>query len=234
MVLDNFICFVAVLCGHRMQFCAIVVYICAIGFFILIIFASMSKNLYIIAGCNGAGKTTASFTILPEILDCKEFVNADEIAKGLSPFQPEKVSFEAGRIMIKRVNELLLMNVNFAFETTLATKSYKSKVVDAQKKNYTVTLLFFWLQNIDLAIERVKTRVLEGGHNIENEVIRRRYKNGIKNLFEIYLSIVDEVMIFDNSAGKPELIAEKTLESEVRIINEIKFNKLKNYYHENS
>jgi predicted ABC-type ATPase len=194
----------------------------------------MSKNLYIIAGCNGAGKTTASFTILPEILDCKEFVNADEIAKGLSPFQPEKVSFEAGRIMIKRVNELLLMNVNFAFETTLATKSYKSKVVDAQKKNYTVTLLFFWLQNIDLAIERVKTRVLEGGHNIENEVIRRRYKNGIKNLFEIYLSIVDEVMIFDNSAGKPELIAEKTLESEVRIINEIKFNKLKNYYHENS
>jgi predicted ABC-type ATPase len=194
----------------------------------------MNKNLYIIAGCNGAGKTTASFTILPEILDCKEFVNADEIAKGLSPFQPEKVSFEAGRIMLNRVNELLLMNVNFAFETTLATKSYKSKVVEAQKNNYTVALLFFWLQNVDLAIERVKTRVLEGGHTIENEVIRRRYKNGIKNLFEIYLSVVDEVMIFDNSAGKPELIAEKTLESEVKILNEIKFNKLKSYYHENS
>jgi predicted ABC-type ATPase len=194
----------------------------------------MNKNLYIIAGCNGAGKTTASFTILPEILDCKEFVNADEIAKGLSPFQPEKVSFEAGRIMLNRVNELLLMNVNFAFETTLATKSYKSKVVEAQKNNYTVALLFFWLQNVDLAIERVKTRVLEGGHTIENEVIRRRYKNGIKNLFEIYLSLVDEVMIFDNSAGKPELIAEKTLESEVKILNEIKFNKLKSYYHENS
>lgn len=194
----------------------------------------MNKNLYIIAGCNGAGKTTASFTILPEILDCKEFVNADEIAKGLSPFQPEKVSFEAGRIMIRRVNELLVMNKNFAFETTLATKSYKSKVINAQKNNYTVTLLFFWLQNVDLAIERVKTRVSEGGHNIENEVIRRRYKNGIKNLFEIYISIVDEVMIFDNSGGKPELIAEKTLESEVNILNEIKFNKLKNYYHENS
>jgi predicted ABC-type ATPase len=89
------------------------------------------------------------------------------------------------------------------------------------------------LQNVDLAIERVRTRVLEGGHNIETEVIRRRYKNGIKNLFEIYISIVDEVMIFDNSGGKPELIAEKTLESEVDILNEIKFNKLKNYYHEN-
>lgn len=102
----------------------------------------MKKNLYIIAGCNGAGKTTASFTILPEILDCKEFVNADEIAKGLSPFQPEKVSFEAGRIMINRVNELLLLNENFAFETTLATKSYKSKVINAQKT--TIQLLYYF------------------------------------------------------------------------------------------
>lgn len=81
------------------------------------------KKFYIIAGCNGAGKTTASFTILPEILDCKEFVNANEIAKGLSPFQPEKVSFEAGRIMLNRINTLLSENENFAFETTLSTKS---------------------------------------------------------------------------------------------------------------
>lgn len=194
----------------------------------------MNKNLYIIAGCNGAGKTTASFTILPEILNCKEFVNADEIAKGLSPFQPEKVSFEAGRIMLNRINELFVMNENFAFETTLATKSYKSKVIEAQKKNYTVTLLFFWLQNVDLAIERVKTRVLEGGHNIETDVIQRRYKNGIKNLFDIYISIVDEAMVFDNSGGRPELIAEKTLDTELNILDDVKFNKLKQYYHENS
>ena len=193
----------------------------------------MNKNLYIIAGCNGAGKTTASFTILPEILNCKEFVNADEIAKGLSPFQPEKVSFEAGRIMINRINELLEINNNFAFETTLATKSYKSKVILAQKKNYTVTLLFFWLQNVDLAIERVKTRVKEGGHNIETEVIRRRYSSGIKNLFSIYLSVDDEVLIYDNSGGKPELIAEKTLESEITVLDEFKFNKLKSQGHEN-
>jgi predicted ABC-type ATPase len=192
----------------------------------------MKKNLYIIAGCNGAGKTTASFTILPEILDCKEFVNADEIAKGLSPFQPEKVSFEAGRIMLRRINELLESNENFAFETTLATKSYKSKVIEAKSKNYNVTLLFFWLQNVDLAIERVKTRVLEGGHNIELDVIKRRYLNGIKNLFEIYLPIVDEAMIFDNSEGKHDLIAEKTFDSEIDILNQTKFDKLKNYYHE--
>ena len=198
----------------------------------LITFGYMNKNLYIIAGCNGAGKTTASFTILPEILDCKEFVNADEIAKGLSPFQPEKVSFEAGRIMLHRINELLAIKENFAFETTLATRSYKSKVIQAQNEGYVVTLLFFWLQHVDLAIERVKTRVMEGGHNIETEVIKRRYINGTINLFDIYLPIVDEVMIFDNSGGKPELIAEKTLQSEIDIINEIKFDKLKRYYNE--
>lgn len=193
----------------------------------------MKNELYIIAGCNGAGKTTASFTILPEILNCKEFVNADEIAKGLSPFQPEKVSFEAGRIMLERINTLLESKENFAFETTLASKSYKSKIFLAREKGDNVTLLFFWLRNEDLAIERVKTRVMERGHHIETEVIKRRYKKGIKNLFEIYLPIADEVMIFDNSKGKHELIAEKVFDSEIELLNEIKFNQLKDYYHGN-
>ena len=94
----------------------------------------IEKKLYIIAGCNGAGKTTASFTILPEILDCMEFVNADEIAKGLSPFQPDKVAFESGRIMLNRIDELMKEGVNFAFETTLATRSYKNRIIDAKKK----------------------------------------------------------------------------------------------------
>ena len=192
----------------------------------------MKKNLYIISGCNGAGKTTASFTILPEILDCKEFVNADEIAKGLSPFQPEKVSFEAGRIMLHRIDELFQAQQNFAFETTLATKSYKSKILYAQKNNYNVVLLFFWLQKVDLAIERVKTRVKEGGHNIETPVIKRRYINGIRNLFDIYLPIVDEAMIFDNSEGKHDLIAEKVIDSEINILNISKFEQLKKIYHE--
>lgn len=191
------------------------------------------KKLYIIAGCNGAGKTTASFTILPEILDCKEFVNADEIAKGLSPFQPEKVSFEAGRIMLNRINELLSENENFAFETTLSTKSYKNKIVEAQEKGYRVTLLFFWLQNIELAKERVKIRVLEGGHNIESDIIERRYNRGIKNLFDIYLPIVDGAFIFDNSEGIPKLLADKQIDTELNIVNQVKFNLLKNYYDNN-
>ncbi len=161
-------------------------------------------------------------------MNCKEFVNADEIAKGLSPFQPEKVAFEAGRIMLHRINELLANDKVFAFETTLATKSYKSKVAIAQKKGYKVILLFFWLQDVDLAIERVKTRVREGGHNIETDVIKRRYKNGITNLFDIYLPIVNEVLIFDNTAVKAESIAQKILGSDIEIKDKIKFDKLKN------
>ncbi len=192
---------------------------------------SMSdKNLYIIDGCNGAGKTTASFTILPEILDCKEFVNADEIAKGLSPFQPEKVSLESGRIMLNRINDLIRERKNFAFETTLSTISYRSKIIEAKAKGYTVILLFFWLQNIELAKERVKVRVAEGGHNIEPEVIERRYQRGVKNLFNIYLPIVDGAFIFDNSEAMPVLLAEKQLNAILNIVNNSTFSILKNYY----
>jgi predicted ABC-type ATPase len=188
------------------------------------------KNLYIIAGCNGAGKTTASYTILPDIIECKEFVNADEIAKGLSPFQPEKVSFEAGRIMLNRINELLEDNESFAFETTLSTKSYKNKIVKAKEQGYTITLLFFWLNNIELAKERVKIRVKEGGHNIPKDVIERRYLKGIINLFDIYLEIVDGTLIFDNSYGKHELIAQKIEDEDLMIFDLEKFKQLKQFY----
>lgn len=184
------------------------------------------KNLYIIAGCNGAGKTTASYTILPEILNCKEFVNADEIAKGLSPFQPEKVSFEAGRIMLNRIDELLQKEVDFAFETTLSAKSYLSIVKKARNQGYFVTLIFFWLNSVELAKQRVKIRVSEGGHNIPEDVIERRYTRGIKNFFDIYLNNCDNVMLFDNSNKLPVLIAEKEINEEIQIIDENLFNKI--------
>lgn len=130
-------------------------------------------NLYIISGCNGAGKTTASFTVLPEMLNCREFVNADEIARGISPFKPESVAIQAGKIMLSRIEELLLQRVDFAIETTLTTKSYLNTIKKAKALGYQVTLLFFWLNDVELAIERVKMRVLEGGHNIPEEVIKR-------------------------------------------------------------
>lgn len=136
--------------------------------------------------------------------------------------------------MLERINELLESKENFAFETTLATKSYKSILLLARERGYNVTILFFWLQNVDLAIERVKTRVLEGGHSIDSDVIKRRYKRGIKNLFEIYLPIADEVMIFDNSEAKHDLIAEKISDTKTDVLNETKFNQLKKYYYENA
>lgn len=186
------------------------------------------KKLYIISGCNGAGKTTTSFNILPDLLNCKEFVNADEIARGLSPFQPENVSIEAGRLMLKRIDELINSNQDFSFETTLSTKSFIKTIEEAKSKDYYITLIFFWLESIELAKDRVRKRVTEGGHNIESDVIERRYKAGIKNLFKLYVNKVDSLLIYDNSKAESELIAEKEIEDEsFTIHNSQKFNSLK-------
>ncbi|PZV80994.1 putative ABC-type ATPase [Algoriphagus aquaeductus] len=185
------------------------------------------RRLFIIAGCNGAGKTTASFRMLPELLDCKEFVNADEIARGLSPFQPETVALEAGRIMLSRIHELIEKEEDFAFETTLATKSYLSFIRKAKQAGYFVSLVFFWLESPELAIERVKKRVAEGGHHIPESVVRRRYQRGIENLFKLFFNEVDYLAIFDNSKTAPELIAEKKFR--VKVANSEKFNFLKSF-----
>lgn len=159
------------------------------------------KKLFIIGGCNGAGKTTASYTVLPEMLGCKEFVNADEIAKGLSPFNPESVAIEAGRLMLRRMEDLLFEGADFAFETTLSTRSYVGFIRKAQQMGYFVTLVYFWLPTPEQAIERVATRVREGGHSIPPEVIRRRYANGLRNLIELYTPICDFWTIYDNSSA---------------------------------
>ncbi|MDE5902128.1 MAG: zeta toxin family protein [Muribaculaceae bacterium] len=176
------------------------------------------KELYIIAGCNGAGKTTACMTILPDVLNCREFVNADEIAKGISPFNPEEVAIEAGRIMLQRIDFLIENGISFAIETTLATKSYKNLIARAHKEGYSVILLFFWLPSPEMAVERVAVRVASGGHNIPYEVIHRRYWNGLNNLFDIFVSIVDYWSLYDNgNSMKPivvnnEIIDDKTIQ----------------------
>lgn len=166
------------------------------------------KTLYIIAGCNGAGKTTASISILPEILKCREFVNADEIAKGLSPFNPEGVAIEAGRIMLERINVLIEGDKSFSIETTLSTRSYSKLIKKAHEKGFIVQLLFFWLPTPEHAIKRVEQRVREGGHNIPIDVIRRRYKAGIENLFNIYMPIVDSWMLIENHSNPRIVIAD--------------------------
>lgn len=166
------------------------------------------ERLYIIAGPNGAGKTTASYTILPEIFHCKEFINADEIARGISPFNPDTVSIQAGRIMLKRSSELLERGETFAIETTLSLKFYVEFIKRAKEREYEITLLFLWLNSPELAMTRVKTRVKEGGHNIPAEVIKRRYYTGLKNLFHLYIPIVNNWLLVDNSGEEFQVIAE--------------------------
>lgn len=181
-------------------------------------------TLYIIAGCNGAGKTTASFTILPDILNCNQFINADEIAKGLSPFNPNSVAIEAGRLMLKRIDELLPIKKTFSIETTLATKSYVNLINKAHDLDYKIVLLFFFLDSPELAFQRVSQRVAEGGHDIPTHIIKRRYIAGIKNLFELFIPIVDYWMITDNSNLTSKIIAtsDKIYDNEALI-------KIKNY-----
>jgi predicted ABC-type ATPase len=187
------------------------------------------KNLYIISGCNGAGKTTASYTVLPEILDCNEFVNADEIARGLSPFNPESVAIEAGRLMLQRIETLLEKNVSFSIETTLATKSYINLIHRAQAQGYCVKLLFFWLNSPELAILRVAERVAKGGHNIPEDIIRRRYVAGIRNLFRLFMNEVDYWDIYDNSFHPRQLIASGGKGADTAIYVSTTFNTLQNY-----
>jgi predicted ABC-type ATPase len=189
-------------------------------------------NLYFISGCNGAGKTTASFTVLPEMLGCREFVNADEIARGLSPFQPENVAVEAGRIMLQRIEELLKKKEDFALETTLATRSYAQTIKRAREIGYNVTLVYFWLASPELAIQRVKNRVAEGGHNIPEEVIRRRYKKGVKNLFQLFIPICDYWIVIDNSQTPYNIVAEGQEDQELNIQNQMIWDELTTLSHE--
>lgn len=189
-------------------------------------------NLYIIAGCNGAGKTTASYTVLPEMLNCKEFVNADEIARGISPFQAEKAAIDAGKIMLTRIQELINLQVDFSFETTLSARHFIKLIKEAQNKGYFVTLVFFWLNSVDLAIQRVKIRVSEGGHNIPEDTIRRRYKTGISNLINKYISICDYWIIVNNSEGPFNLVAEGLNDKEVEIKDHNIWSKIKSQANE--
>lgn len=168
---------------------------------------SMMSFVYLIAGCNGAGKTTASRTILPEIINCNIFINADDIAKDLNPKDPDAAAFTAGRTMLQQLEELISKGVDFAFETTLSTKTYQFLIDRAKARGYKVVLIYFWLESIELAQQRVRDRVRKGGHNIPNEIIGRRYKRGLENFFKIYNSICNPWILCNNSDVSPSLIA---------------------------
>jgi predicted ABC-type ATPase len=171
---------------------------------------SSSKQIYIIAGPNGAGKTTAAKSLLPTFLETNEFVNADEIARGISPFNPSSVDLLAGKLMIKRIADLLSQNKSFALETTLSGNNYVNLVTKAKDQSYLINLIFLYLDSPQLAKMRVANRVKRGGHNIDKKDIVRRYERGIKNLINLYLPLVDSCAIYDNMKSQPKIIAEKS------------------------
>ena len=182
--------------------------------------------MYIISGCNGAGKTTASYTMLPEMLECSEFVNSDEFAKGLSPFNPEKASIQASRYMILKVRYLLQRQLDFGIETTLATRTLLKTVRLAQAAGYSVTLLYFWLNSPELAIERVAARVETGGHNIPEDTIRRRYRVGLDYFFHDYAPLCDRWILADNSQIPFRVIAEGSKGDILSIKDEVTYEKI--------
>jgi len=185
-------------------------------------------KLYIISGCNGSGKTTASYTMLPELLDCWEFVNSDEFAKGLSPFNPAAASVAAGRLMLKKIYYLFEKKADFCIETTLATRSLIKMVHEAKRQGYKVTLLYFWLPSPEMAIKRIEDRVKAGGHYIPENVVRRRYKMGISYLFDYYIPLVDRWMLADNSLKEYSLIAEGN-KVETIVVDQIKYQYILEY-----
>ena len=167
-------------------------------------------RLYIISGCNGSGKTTASYSLLPELLECSEFVNSDEFAKHLSPFAPESAYITASRFMMKKIDYLFDRRADFCLESTLATRSLLKMVRKAQSQGYFVTVLYFWLNSPDMAVGRVAKRVAAGGHDIPEETIRRRYRVGLRYLFHDYMPACDKWMLADNSDPPYKLVAEGT------------------------
>ena len=165
-------------------------------------------RMYIISGCNGSGKTTASYTLLPELLDCSEFVNSDEFAKSLAPFHPETAYITASRYMLKKLRYLFTRREDFCIETTLATRSLLKMVRMAQDQGYFVTVVYLWLRDPEIAIKRVAARVEAGGHDVAPDVIRRRYYTGLEYFFDLYAPVCDKWMLVDNSEADFRIIAE--------------------------
>jgi len=167
-----------------------------------------NPQVVIIAGPNGAGKSTLAPVLLRDTFSLLEFVNADTISAGLSAFNAEAVALDAGRVMLTRLRELATHKQSFAFESTLATRSYAPWISRLAQEGYEFHLLFLWLNTVELAIQRVAERVRGRGHSVSDDIIRRRYRRGLENLSQLYLPIADTWVVYDNSgAGSPLLIA---------------------------
>jgi len=167
-------------------------------------------DLYIIAGPNGVGKTTFASKFLPNYANCQNFINADLIARGMSPFAPEAAAVRAGRLVLSEIGFFARRRVSFAFETTLSGRSYLRLLRELKKQGYRVHLFFLWVDTVDVALARVRERVLKGGHDIPESVQYRRFGRSIRNFFLDYRLLADSWYLFDNTGTKPEVIAIET------------------------
>jgi predicted ABC-type ATPase len=181
------------------------------------------KDLIVLGGPNGAGKTTAAARLLPPALRVREFVNADEIARGLSPFNPEGSAFIAGRLMIQRIHALARSGEDFAFETTCSGRGHVRLLRTCRAAGYRLTLMFLWLPSAEMALERVARRVREGGHRVPDEVVVRRYEAGIRNMWHLYLPLVHVGLILDNSDGRGDLIARRQSDMSLLVYDPIRW-----------
>lgn len=167
----------------------------------------MSPNLYIIAGPNGAGKTTFATEFLPNYAVCRNFINADLIAKGVAPFSPESMAFRAGRLMLEEIELHVNRHEDFGFETTLSGRSYLRLIREIKKHGFSVHFFFLFIPTVDLALTRIRARVLEGGHDIPGHVVRRRFHRSIQNFLAYYRVLGDSWTLFDNSSASPTVVA---------------------------
>ena len=167
-----------------------------------------SRRILIVAGANGAGKTAFATEFLPNEADCPIFINADLIAAGLSPFRPDLTALRAGRLMLSMIRDYVRRGESFAFETTLSGRSYARLIPHWREQGYSVELFFLRLSKPEIAIARVKQRVAEGGHDVPEPVIRRRFHAGLRNFEHIYKGLVDKWVVYDNSGDKPVLLKE--------------------------
>jgi predicted ABC-type ATPase len=181
--------------------------------------------LYIVAGPNGAGKTTFARKFLPDYARCREFVNADLIASGLSPFSPEAAALRAGRLLVEQIRLLAGKRSDFGFETTLSGVTYVSLFRKLRAEGYKIHLFFLWIPTVEMALARIADRVRRGGHDVPPPVVRRRFHKGIQNLFTRYRPLLDLWMLFDNSGVHPRLMAREEV-GDLRVFDQELFSKI--------
>lgn len=167
------------------------------------------KNVYIIAGPNGSGKTTFATTFLPEYAKCDRFINADLIAYGLSPFSPQQVAIKSGKLVLEQIKEYSEVGVDFGFETTMSGMTYLKYFKMLKDKRYKIHVFFLWIPSSQLAIARVKDRVAQGGHNVPVVDIKRRFERSTEKFFKQYRLLADKWILFNNAESKPRIIAKK-------------------------